>query len=182
VGLRGANDYFLVANNFTTADFPSLTYFIVINPAASQPNGTVAGILSTDSPGNYGRSLAFGAGSWQQEYYSGFTNITAYTANVWALVSLEFVGTSSATFYLNGVAYAATASGTGTNTTGLKIGSYNNDGGYGTFNANFDCAEILVYGANLTQSQRQRVEGYLAWKWGLQDKLPTSHPYYKFRP
>ena len=182
VGLRGANDYFLVANNFTTADFPSLTYFIVINPAASQPNGTVAGILSTDSPGNFGRSLAFGAGSWQQEYYSGFTNITAYTANVWALVSLEFVGTSSATFYLNGVAYAATASGTGTNTTGLKIGSYNNDGGYGTFNANFDCAEILVYGANLTQSQRQRVEGYLAWKWGLRDKLPTSHPYYKFRP
>jgi len=182
VRLQGANDYFLVANNFTTTTYPSITYFIVINPAASQPNGTYAGILSTDTAGAYGRTLGFGSGSWQQEYYSNFTNITPYTSNVWSFVSLGFVGTSSATLHLNGVAYAATASGTGTNTTGFKIGSYNDTGGYGTYNANFDCAEILVYGTSLTTAQRQQVEGYLAWKWGLQARLPSTHPFAKFRP
>jgi hypothetical protein len=34
----------------------------------------------------------------------------------------------------------------------------------------------------LTTTQRQQVEGYLAWKWGLQTALPTTHPYYKVRP
>lgn len=40
-------------------------------------------------------------------------------------------------------------------------------------------AEIIYYGStNLSTVQRQRVEGYLAWKWGLQAQLPTSHPFY----
>jgi hypothetical protein len=182
VRLQGANDYFLVANNFTMTTYPSLTYFIVINPAASQPHGSHSGILSTDTPGAFGRTLALGAGSWQQEYYTGFTNITPYTANVWTLVSLGFVGTSSATLHLNGVAYAATASGTGTNTTGFKIGSYNDTAGYATYNATFDCAEILVYGASLTTVERQQIEGYLAWKWGLQGSLPGGHPFRMLKP
>lgn len=42
--------------------------------------------------------------------------------------------------------------------------------------------EVIVYNTNLTTFQRQQVEGYLAWKWGLQTKLPITHPYYKFRP
>jgi hypothetical protein len=39
-------------------------------------------------------------------------------------------------------------------------------------------SEILVYNATLSNTDRQIVEGYLAWKWGLQSSLPTSHPYY----
>jgi len=38
-------------------------------------------------------------------------------------------------------------------------------------------AEILVYTGTVNDSDRQRVEGYLAWKWGLQSSLPVSHPY-----
>jgi hypothetical protein len=34
----------------------------------------------------------------------------------------------------------------------------------------------------LTTTQRQQVEGYLAWKWGLNASLPTTHPYYKVIP
>ena len=39
-------------------------------------------------------------------------------------------------------------------------------------------SEILVYNISHTTNQRQLVEGYLAWKWGLQKQLPNSHPYY----
>jgi hypothetical protein len=37
--------------------------------------------------------------------------------------------------------------------------------------------EILLYNRALTTAERQKVEGYLAWKWGLQGSLPTNHPY-----
>ena len=42
--------------------------------------------------------------------------------------------------------------------------------------------EILVFDGLLTESQRQQVEGYLAWKWGLQSSLPSTHAYAKFAP
>jgi hypothetical protein len=40
-------------------------------------------------------------------------------------------------------------------------------------------SEILVYNGTLTQSEVNQIEGYLAWKWGLQNKLPSSSPYYR---
>ena len=42
--------------------------------------------------------------------------------------------------------------------------------------------EILVYNTSLTTAQRQQIEGYLAWKWGLQGNLPVGHPYYSAAP
>ena len=38
-------------------------------------------------------------------------------------------------------------------------------------------AEILIYTGTVSTSDRQTMEGYLAWKWGLQNSLPASHPY-----
>ena len=40
-----------------------------------------------------------------------------------------------------------------------------------------EIAEIILYNSALTTAQQQQVEAYLAWKWGLQTKLPSSHPY-----
>lgn len=37
--------------------------------------------------------------------------------------------------------------------------------------------EIVVVPASLSSADRQRIEGYLAWKWGLEGKLPSGHPY-----
>lgn len=38
-------------------------------------------------------------------------------------------------------------------------------------------AEIIMYTSNMSTDDRQKVEGYLAWKWGLQSNLQSSHPY-----
>jgi hypothetical protein len=43
-------------------------------------------------------------------------------------------------------------------------------------------AEVIYYSRRLTVAERQIVEGYLAWKWGLQLNLPSTHPYRSFRP
>jgi hypothetical protein len=37
--------------------------------------------------------------------------------------------------------------------------------------------EVVAYPSILLVSARQRVEGYLAWKWGLQGSLANGHPY-----
>ena len=42
--------------------------------------------------------------------------------------------------------------------------------------------EIIQYNSDLGQTARQQVEGYLAWKWGLQANLPANHPYKSSTP
>jgi hypothetical protein len=59
-------------------------------------------------------------------------------------------------------------SGTGT----ISIGEGSDAG------ATITVAELIVYdNTEITTTQRQLIEGYLAWKWGLQAQLPPSHPY-----
>jgi hypothetical protein len=42
--------------------------------------------------------------------------------------------------------------------------------------------EILFYNSVLTTLETQKVEGYLAWKWGLTGSLPSGHPYKTVQP
>jgi hypothetical protein len=45
-----------------------------------------------------------------------------------------------------------------------------------------DVYEHMIFRYALTDQAIYQIEGYLAWKWGLQTSLPTTHPYYKIRP
>lgn len=40
-----------------------------------------------------------------------------------------------------------------------------------------DVGEVIVVGGALSLADEELIEGYLAWKWGLQASLPVSHPY-----
>jgi hypothetical protein len=40
-----------------------------------------------------------------------------------------------------------------------------------------DINEVLIYATELSTIDRQKIEGYMAWKWGTQALLPTTHPY-----
>jgi hypothetical protein len=42
--------------------------------------------------------------------------------------------------------------------------------------------EFILYVRDLSYTERHQVEGYLAWKWGIQSKLPNTHPYSKYPP
>lgn len=37
--------------------------------------------------------------------------------------------------------------------------------------------EVIVTDASVSATDRQKIEGYLAHKWGMTDKLPSGHPY-----
>ena len=51
-----------------------------------------------------------------------------------------------------------------------------------TWHMNGTISEVLIYNAVLTTTKRQEIEGYLAWKWGIQTSLPTIHPYKSAAP
>lgn len=77
--------------------------------------------------------------------------------------------------YANGSISASSSQavkvGTGNST--HFFGSANGTSGYSTC----DIGEILIYNTTFADAQRQQVEGYLAWKWGLVSQLPSAHPY-----
>lgn len=42
--------------------------------------------------------------------------------------------------------------------------------------------EIVIVSGDLSVTDRRRLEGYQAWKWGLEAKLPADHPYKNIPP
>ena len=42
--------------------------------------------------------------------------------------------------------------------------------------------EVLIYNKVLSDVYRQYIEGYLAWKWGMQSYLTPTHPFYNATP
>jgi len=42
--------------------------------------------------------------------------------------------------------------------------------------------EYIIYPYGVSTAERQKIEGYLAWKWGIQTSLPAAHPYYLSAP
>jgi hypothetical protein len=83
-----------------------------------------------------------------------------------------FIGDSSLQFSINGT---VENSGTGNNGSGDTV--YDSIGfGIGADPFDGKIAEIIAVDS-LDSDIRQRIEGYLAWKWGLQSKLPVDHPY-----
>lgn len=66
----------------------------------------------------------------------------------------------------------------------LDIGATRNSGNLlmSTGRWNGFIGEVLIYTTAVSAAQRQRVEGYLAWKWGLQAQLPYDHPYARSFP
>jgi hypothetical protein len=84
--------------------------------------------------------------------------------------------TSNITAYVNGVAGTAvahTASSVASNTS-FTIGGYSASADRLTGSI----FEVLCFAGPVSTVQRQQIEGYLAWKWGLQGSLPSTHPFY----
>ena len=85
--------------------------------------------------------------------------------------------TSNNPFYINGSNWPNQNRYTGSLATGNlthMLGSNITDGFY--------FCEYIYYDTNLTVSQRQTVEGYLAWKWGINGSLIATQPYYSTPP
>jgi hypothetical protein len=87
-------------------------------------------------------------------------------------------GTSSQLATQDGVVSSRTTTVTTFTSQRLALGGQPNDSGYG----NGVIAETIFFSSAISEADRQKIEGYLAWKWGLQANLPSDHPYKNSAP
>jgi hypothetical protein len=131
--------------------------------------------------GNFARLIGNGTAfaSYDTTSGSNFTNVTTpslYYANATAasglLDAFNFATpVDQSSGMLTGVYYAD-------NATAIYIGTR----GDSLTRLTASVAEVIVYSTTPTATQRQQIEGYLAWKWGLVASLPASHPYKNYPP
>jgi hypothetical protein len=160
--------YSINAANWTT--------FVVVRYSDSNiSSGTVQSISRTINSGN----------NWIR-YHQGAMSFYIVTSDVqfgrvFSAVSGIYcaVVTNSQTVYQNG-----TLAGSGSRSSTPIVSDAFNIGGNGTGEgmSGYIFEYIIYNGVGLSTSQRQQVEGYLAWKWGLQGNLPSNHPYKSYRP
>ena len=84
-------------------------------------------------------------------------------------------------FFINGSFSANTTSLGANNANTMTIGAFYN-GTYESDLFNGYMTEVVVYGGEISTADRQKTEGYLAHKFGLQGKLPLDHPYRIVKP
>ena len=193
-----ANDKYLNIPATVLNNLPTWSLFFVINPISSsnwimsrQRDGmdsynilsmtlssTTSGGVQSGSVGNlYWRSMNAGT---QLGSSDSLTTSTLQTC------SLTYDGTILY-FYKNGELNQATTGSfaiqnqTSPNTYTLGALIYPS----GIANpgvTNFRLGEMISYNTFLTNAQRERVEGYLAHKWGLLSSLYSKHPYRTLPP
>lgn len=94
-------------------------------------------------------------------------------------VFTDVISSSSHIVYQNGTQLGNTAGGNSTSySETITLGG----NGTGESMTGFMFEFIIYNGATLSNLNRQKVEGYLSWKWGLQSSLPTNHPYKGLAP
>jgi hypothetical protein len=181
LGFDGTNDYLqspLVSNKTTDTSVFFVAGSVIKNGAAfkngnEQFNGYAIG---------YGGGTFDGAGSnfiYLREAIAW--GPTATQVNSAHIVSSMF-GATDINNYLNGTLIQTITPNTiNTPTTGTFIGGYT-DVGNPFRCVGIDISEVLFVDVNLSTTDRQKMEGYLAWKWGLEANLPAGHPYKNLPP
>jgi hypothetical protein len=108
---------------------------------------------------------------------------TSTPTNFFSSTSVVSICTSSGGntgIFVNGISQTITNNNVGTGgfwSTGTTSVTITLGGRSGFTGGTTDMYELLQYDGSLTPSQRQRVEGYLAQKWGIHSSLPANHPY-----
>lgn len=115
-----------------------------------------------------------------------YITIASYTLGAYRLLELIVNRTEGYDYiYQNGTQLSALQYADTTNYTAssnvMLVGAYNNGSGTGVqpgYFHNGNIAEIIAYNSSdMSTLNREKVEGYLAWKWGIVNRLPTNHTY-----
>jgi len=127
--------------------------------------------------------LGYGAGDTSSR--TDTTEFSATAVNTGAGFIGEFFRTQSTgnlQMYVNGAFQVSTTGSTATRSAPptLKIGSIQTTPPGYFFTGNV--YEIVCYSRVLSTNERQQIEGYFAWKWGLKASLTSSHPFFLIPP
>ena len=176
----GTDDFLSIASAFFPSGAPSGVSFI-IGAVAQENSGGFGGVISSNpgGDGNNGCGLLINNDRTYALFPPAGLAITSSTGASRALITgTAAAGTS--TLYFNGTLETTkTFSENITNATTTVLGRYRvGDANYG----GLDLHELVVAVGTSSSTTRQLLEGYLAWKAGLQANLPAGHPYKNAAP
>lgn len=190
-------------NNQPTIDFDGLNDFL--KNASYQPAGALSCfvVFNRDTTGGVFVNIQRSGGIFEINGGggAGYTNITVTgTGNLNPALGFDISGGGTSTNIILYITYdgsgtlasdfSARVNGTDNTIvnsgavgylaeTGITIGAraVQNIGFY-----NGRISEIVLIEGQISQDNRDKIEGYLAWKWGLQANLPSNHPYKNAAP
>ena len=185
VSFNGASSqYFTMAVPYTNTN----TMFMVASPV---PSTTVNSYYFNTQNPNYCGAIFLGG--YNNSYVCGFYPANpgvganpdsepvlsaSLPTNPFLVTSVKTAGVSAFGYYNGAQAYSQGDTATAGPSYWDYLGAASV--GYNYLTANI--YEIIFYNSALTTIQRQKVEGYLAWKWGVQGSLPSNHPFKLFPP
>ena len=154
--------------------------FVVYKPLRVDSANSIAGQSLINSSSSW-FMLQFrpsaGAGD---PYFAGFSNdlSTGISPTLTPKIGGVTHDGTTTTLYGNGAQLAQGAKTLATNTGILRVGSSRGISEY----AQMLLAEVVFVSRSFATLERQKLEGYLAHKWGLEADLPADHPYKNYGP
>lgn len=154
---------------------------VLIACVVKENNGGFGGVISAESsipPNNQAITLNIGSSrTYEADYGNRFIAYTISTGVNWGTVAVVYTPAYTSIAF-NGTVEATVTSDATLVDVGVSpaqvIGKYRtNDTNFGAM----DLAELVVGTSGGEMFERQRLEGYLAHKWGLTANLPAGHPY-----
>lgn len=180
-----ANSYMFVTSPI---DLTKVSVFIV----AKTTGGNNQTVFSARPNAGFSWSSLDGFGFYMDSqssirFYGELSNSSSFNVNTSTpqLFSFQSSGTSISGRYNGTSQSGGTLTSSRTSTAkGFAIGGewHRDQNEYINFVANASLYEIITYNSDITTSQLQAIEGYLALKWGLTGSLPSGHPYKSFSP
>lgn len=175
----GIDDFMAASSNIDLSGNVLFSIVGIMAHAITNIRVFVSWGASTTGNGYHLMRDSSGASNW-----TGFANNTQIGTYTPTSVTTPYIfstvrtSTSTGTWaaHQNGSALTVTAGNSGAvNVTNgpLNIGRFAPGGS----NANVTIGELMIISGQITDSNRQILEGYLAWKWALEGSLPASHPY-----
>lgn len=177
---------YLVANNTANATSNVVTLFFILKIGTAKALNQFCSSNGSWTTGSI--HLFFNASNALTISLNGtgiastdWTSATTFTTGQTYIFTIKIDGrtNSTANFNYNGTSGGSNTYGSSANTwnTKLEFGGWDGTGSTArVFSGGFN--EILQFNSILSTAQVQLIEGALAYKWGLQSNLPSTHPYY----
>ena len=168
----------IASGTFSTA--MNIFFVYKVNGAVSYPAPITRGQGNNGSPiDQYNATRYLGGGS-----YNGYNSAWSHASATSTTLFTQLIQQSPSTTYNEYVNGSTTASLSVTGFSASDAASYvyigTRDDKVTMFNG-YMC-ELIIYNAMVGLTAQQKIEGYLAWKWGIQASLPGGHPYASAAP
>jgi hypothetical protein len=174
----------------SSVSLPEVSTGVTVVAVRKFTSGTAGGILRVSDSGANGDSYTLGRdlgvmGIWGDRFNSSASTSATFSDSDntnWNISSATHTNLSGRTIYHNGTSRGSN----GLNCTAALVGyiqlgvSASQDRASTRFFTG-QIAEVFVLDG-VGATNRQKIEGYTAWKWGLQGSLDAGHPYKSAAP